>query len=116
VGAGQRRPVGSFASPIGRLHFDQRRIANKNDYGLHHTRDDDRGSGAEEHDWSTNYRSLLCKDFVQRSIEETSFGLMHCGGLVQGVAVMALNAGEWLRYANVPRDETSLQLVRVVVR
>jgi hypothetical protein len=74
LGAGQRRPVGSFASPIGRLLFDERRIANENDCSLHHTCDDDRGSGAEEHDKSTNYRSPLCKDFVQRSIEETSFG------------------------------------------
>jgi hypothetical protein len=46
MGAGQRSPVGSFASPIGRLHFDERRIANESDYGLHPTCNDDRGSGA----------------------------------------------------------------------
>jgi Rap1a immunity proteins len=74
-------------------------------------------AGAEEN-YSANYWLPHCKEVVeQRPIDEGLFGLaMFCAGLVQGVAVMALNAPEAGRCAKLPRYVSRQQLVRVVVR
>jgi hypothetical protein len=73
-------------------------------------------AGAE--DYSANYWLPHCKEVVeQRPIDEGRFGLaMFCAGVVQGIAVMALNAPEAGRCAKPPHDVSRQQLVRVVVR
>jgi Rap1a immunity proteins len=73
---------------------------------------------AAAEDYSANYWLPHCKEVVeQRPIDEGRFGLaMFCAGVVQGIAVMALNAPEAGRCAKLPQEVSRQQLVQVVVR